>query len=58
MRCGHDGDRRRSGALFGGTHSTGRRERFSNAVEAGGLPACSYCCARNGTCGAPLSARD
>jgi hypothetical protein len=33
MRCGHDGDGRRSGALFGGTHSTGHRERFSNALQ-------------------------
>ena len=38
-----------SGAV-GGTHNTGCRARFcSFAVGAGGLRACSGCCAPNGT---------
>jgi hypothetical protein len=66
MRCGHDTGGlvlarcsapgrvcsiAGSGGV-GGTHSTGCRERFSMfSGRAGGLRACSGCCARNNTSG-------
>ena len=47
MRCGHDGDCRCSGALFGarsgrvgGTHSTGCRARFCRLSSRGRRPPC------------------
>jgi hypothetical protein len=63
MRCGHDGDDRLSGALFGartgavgGTHSTGCRERFRVLCDRETRPPCSRSSLQpcNETCGTRL----